>query len=92
PKHVGSQNSLRSRRNGGFQQVRVQAQRIWVDVHEHGPAVLPDQAARGGHVGKGRREHLAGEVQRLDGQLQRQRAVAYKKQVPHAQLLPERLL
>ena len=55
---VDGQDGLRAGRDGGFQQVRIEAERLFVDIDEHGYGVLMEDDGGRRPVGEGRQNHF----------------------------------
>ncbi len=87
--NVHRQDRRRPWGDGRFDQVGIQAQRLWVDVHEDRLTTFPNDAGRGGHIGKGCSDDLAVQVKRLDGDLQGNGTVADEEEMLDAQELLE---
>ncbi len=56
--HVDRDDALRPFRDRGLDRGGIEVQRLRVDVGEHRPPALEDEAVRSGHEGDRRRDHL----------------------------------
>ena len=66
---VDGQDGLRAGGDGGFQQVRIKAERVFVDIDEHGNGVLMEDDGGGRPVGEGGQDDFVAraDAQRGDG-------------------------
>lgn len=84
--HMDRQDARGFRGDGGFHLFRVQVAEPGLDVHEHGPDVVPPQGVRGGHKAEGRGDDLARDPHHLQGNDQGQGAVGAQGHIGHIQV------
>src|SRR5215213_1940868 len=71
---------------GGFEQSGIDGQRVWVDIHQHRSAVLPDNGRRCSHIAERGCNNLAHQPQRLYGDLQRQGPVRHEQDMLNSEV------
>ncbi|MNN13181.1 hypothetical protein D3C81_1262050 [compost metagenome] len=84
---MGCQDAASFFRDRSFDQLGVDAQRLWVDIHEHRLAAFPDDCIGRRHIAEGGSDDLALQAQGANRQLQGEGAVGHQLQVLHPQVV-----